>query len=337
MWCSAFLKHSTLSSVSAPSGDASVHLGYDALIREFLKTKFASLENVQVVFCANGHCRWQMGSVCCGRLPDGFGRDGRPVKDVIMGHGFENMYTNLRTSMESLETTFPDFSVKNNMFQHASIFCCQCFVECAVCVLKLCFRCRKEKRTNCRTSEQLGKSGFRNVQFGVGVERTCDVPVKLLGRDVGCIWPSSCLAAGCNWNGVVKLVGGIVQAVSLCSGLRGHVRPDPVAWRRLGLHRSRTTHQDKICRSSQDTSFLRFSVMTHMSRHIVVAPILSAPLLTDTRRSTVGPGMREDIACVVGGVLQLLLRSQRCARGGVHRASSCSFGLLGVLRVRWSE
>ena len=41
--------------------------------------------------------------------------------------------------------------------------------------------------------------------------------------------------------------------------------------------------------------------MTHMSRHIVVAPILSAPLLTDTRRSTVGPGTREDIACVVGG------------------------------------
>ena len=41
--------------------------------------------------------------------------------------------------------------------------------------------------------------------------------------------------------------------------------------------------------------------MTHMSRHIVVAPILSAPLLTDTRRSTVGPGTREDIACVVVG------------------------------------
>ena len=59
--------------------------------------------------------------------------------------------------------------------------------------------------------------------------------------------------------------------------------------------RSRTTHQDKMCRSSQDTSFLRFSVMTHMSRHIVVAPILAAPLLTDTRRSAVGSGTREDI------------------------------------------
>ena len=36
--------------------------------------------------------------------------------------------------------------------------------------------------------------------------------------------------------------------------------------------------------------------------HSVVAPILAAPLLTGIRRSTVGPGTREDIACVVGGV-----------------------------------
>ena len=35
------------------------------------------------------------------------------------------------------------------------------------------------------------------------------------------------------------------------SGLGGLVRPDPVTWRRLGLRRSRTTHQDKMCRSSQ--------------------------------------------------------------------------------------
>ena len=37
-----------------------------------------------------------------------------------------------------------------------------------------------------------------------------------------------------------------------------------------------------------------------------MAPILAAPLLTGIRRSTVGPGIREDItdrrACVVGGV-----------------------------------
>ena len=137
MWCLAILRHSTFSSVSAPSGDGSVHLGYDALIREFLKTKFASLEKCSGCFCANGHCRWQMGSVCCGRLPDGFGRKGTVKRWMSSqgqhhGHGCKNMYTNLRTSMESLETTFPDFSVKNNMFQHASVFCCQCFVECAV-------------------------------------------------------------------------------------------------------------------------------------------------------------------------------------------------------------
>ena len=44
-----------------------------------------------------------------------------------------------------------------------------------------------------------------------------------------------------------------------------------------------------------------------MSRHIVVAPIPSAPLLTDTRRSTVGPGTREDVVpsscCVRSAVL----------------------------------
>ena len=36
------------------------------------------------------------------------------------------------------------------------------------------------------------------------------------------------------------------------------------------------------------------TVKTRMPRHSVVAPILAAPLLTDTRRLTVGPGTRED-------------------------------------------
>ena len=35
--------------------------------------------------------------------------------------------------------------------------------------------------------------------------------------------------------------------------------------------------------------------MTRLSRHIVVAPIPAAPLLTDIRRSAVGSGTREDI------------------------------------------
>ena len=48
------------------------------------------------------------------------------------------------------------------------------------------------------------------------------VPVKLLGRDVGCIWPSSCLVAGCTLlAGVVKMTGGIEQAVASCSDFKG--------------------------------------------------------------------------------------------------------------------
>ena len=131
------------------------------------------------------------------------------------------------------------------------------------------------------------------------------------------------------------VIGMLSWLLALCkqylfrSGLGGLVRPDPVAWRRPGLHRSRTTHQDKMCRSSQDTSFLRFSVMTHMSRHIVVAPILLAPLLTDTRRSTVGPGTREDIACVVGGVRRTsALRNI----GGAVRCVDLPHGALRPLR-----
>ena len=176
------------------------------------------------------------------------------------------------------------------------------------------------------------------VGFQLSVVRLC----VMSGRCRENNW-RSCQAA---WQGrwlhlVVKLLGGRVQ-LEWCrqagSGPRGHVRPDPVAWRRLGLHRSRTTHQDKMCRSSQDTSFLRFSVMTHMSRHIVVAPILSAPLLTDTRRSTVGPGMREDRACVVGGVRRTC-PSSCCVRSAVLvvespalavSAYSVSFGCAGA-------
>ena len=54
---------------------------------------------------------------------------------------------------------------------------------------------------------------------GIGrFERTCGVPVKLLGRGFGCIRPSSCLVAGCTLLvGVVKMTGGSEQAVASCS------------------------------------------------------------------------------------------------------------------------
>ena len=48
--------------------------------------------------------------------------------------------------------------------------------------------------------------------------RTWGVLVKLLGRDVGCIWSSSCLVAGCTFLvGVVKMTGGSELAVASCS------------------------------------------------------------------------------------------------------------------------
>ena len=50
-----------------------------------------------------------------------------------------------------------------------------------------------------------------------------------------------------------------------------------------------------VSQFSKTHRFLSFSVMTHMSRHIVVAPFPAAPLLTETRRSAVGSGTREDI------------------------------------------
>ena len=59
----------------------------------------------------------------------------------------------------------------------------------------------------------------------------------------------------------------------------------------------------KTC-NSEDTPVFLVLVKTHMSRHVVVASILAAPLLTDgqlgpgtVRTMTVGPGTREDIAC----------------------------------------
>ena len=47
--------------------------------------------------------------------------------------------------------------------------------------------------------------------------------------------------------------------------------------------------------------------MTHMARHIVVAPILSAPLLTDECRSTVGSGTREDFVTLPDENTQFVL------------------------------
>ena len=42
--------------------------------------------------------------------------------------------------------------------------------------------------------------------------------------------------------------------------------------------------------------FISLTIMTRLSRHSVVRPSLAPPLLTDTRRSTMGSGAREDFA-----------------------------------------
>ena len=60
-------------------------------------------------------------------------------------------------------------------------------------------------------------------------------------------------------------------------------------------------------------------VKTHTSRHSFVAPILAAPLLIDTRRSTVGPGTREDMH----------VRSARVG-GEVLRVVACRVGVAGA-------
>ena len=44
-----------------------------------------------------------------------------------------------------------------------------------------------------------------------------------------------------------------------------------------------------------------------MARHSVVAPVLSAPLLTDECRSTVGSGTREDVVMLLDENTQFML------------------------------
>ena len=87
------------------------------------------------------------------------------------------------------------------------------------------------------------------------------------------------------------------QLCALCVALlmpRGC--PGSSRWRALGLlrlclrvRRPRTTHQDKqSCPCKTNCFFPCWS--RHTCHDTVVAPILSAPLLTDTRWSTVGSG-----------------------------------------------
>ena len=90
-------------------------------------------------------------------------------------------------------------------------------------------------------------------------------------------------------------------------------------------------------------------VMTRMSRHSVVAPIPAAPLLTDTRRLTVGPGTREDLVVATVPVVayfvpvcSIYVASASGVSGPVHYCVSACHGHCAVesghasLRRFWS-
>ena len=66
--------------------------------------------------------------------------------------------------------------------------------------------------------------------------------------------------------------------------------------------------------------------MTHLSRHSVVAPILTAPLLTDTCRSTVGPGTREDIVVTVYSFVMVYIAPALASIKLLQYRSTCSGG-----------
>ena len=103
----------------------------------------------------------------------------------------------------------------------------------------------------------------------------------------------------------------------------------------------RTRHVTTHSSRSLVTRVSRHMFVACLSRHNVVAPFPAAPLLIDTRRSTVGPGTREDFV-TVPPVLVLsyaatasLVVYIALAAVGVRDASSRSFmrcisGRLGI-------
>ena len=113
---------------------------------------------------------------------------------------------------------------------------------------------------------------------------------------------------------------------------------------KLGL-RSRTTHLLVSARHVANT-FTLLSVVACMSRHIVVAPFPAAPLLTDTRRSAVGSGTREDIVSILGhsAVSTCTWRSRLPWRSSLARklvsgmhGSTCSDGSASTNGASWGR
>ena len=139
----------------------------------------------------------------------------------------------------------------------------------------------------------------------------------------------------------------------------------------LCLRRSRTTHQDRhvVCKTHcffvLSQTLLRCRCQDTHVKTYVVASFPAAPLLTDIRRSTVGPGTLEDFVVTVYSVVmeyiapalalfKLLYNRSTCTGGKVlfclqwpqnlrqwwcHRASSCcdciTCAKTGVVHQRW--
>ena len=100
----------------------------------------------------------------------------------------------------------------------------------------------------------------------------------------------------------------------------------------LCLRRSRTTHQDRhvVCKThcfldlSQTVSRRRCQD-THVKTY-VVASFPAAPLLTDTRRSTVGPGTLEDFVVTVYNVVMEYIAPALASFMLWYNRSTCSSG-----------
>ena len=89
------------------------------------------------------------------------------------------------------------------------------------------------------------------------------------------------------------------------------------------------TLEDHSPRLSRHIVFFSFLVLTHMQDTGLWLPSLRAPLLTDPRRSTVGPGTREDHDAVQAthapgvSTSHQLLQGPEHLRSGGYRISTC--------------
>ena len=87
----------------------------------------------------------------------------------------------------------------------------------------------------------------------------------------------------------------LLAVASVAFGRQAAWRPGAY-WRSwVYVQCSRTTYPLSSVQDKLQHTFTSFSVVARLARHNVVASIPAAPLVTDTRRSAVGSGTREDV------------------------------------------